>query len=527
MGLDRRAGAPAGSAEALDAPCGGDARPCGPADLVIESPGTEEIAVLPWPMLWRQRLHARATRSERYPWIVLAAALFGLFAVGFSITVLSLSISTIAEDLDSSDSTLIWVMTGPLLLSAMVVPTAGKLADLFGARRVYLLAMAGVAVFSVLSALAWSGLSLVAFRTLGAGLGSATGPASFAIINRLFPAERRAQALGYWSLVAAGGPVLGVVIGGPVVEAFGWRWIFWPQVPLVLLTLVVCAATFPDTDRVRDVRFDTLGALSLGLSVFAILFGLNRAPVWGWDDPVVVVCLVAAPLLLASFVLVERRVSHPLIPLGYFGERNFALPITNQFFANFAYMGGFYLTARLLEEVFDYSQTRAGLISIARPLTFAIAGPIAGWVTVRIGERTNGIAGAAFLAASMFVFAQVTTDTSDLVIVAALMLSGVGMGTLSPAMAAAVANAVDRRDLGVAGASQQMVSQVGVVAGMQLLVTVQQAREPALGLDASYAFAYTAGGVAALAAVAVAFFVRSTAHVPVEEPVVEPALADV
>lgn len=467
----------------------------------------------------RRSRRGRLADSPRYPWIVLAAALWGLFAVGFSITVLTVSIPTIARNLNAQESELIWVITGPLLLAAVITPAAGKLADVLGARRVYLWSMAFVAVLAGLSAVAWSAWSLIAFRVLGAAVGSATGPASLAIINRLFERHERAKALGYWSLVAAGGPVLGVVIGGPIVEAAGWRWIFIGQVPLTLLTVLVCARIFPDTERIRGTRFDAPGAALLAVGVGGILVAVNRGPAMGWSSPLVLGGFALGIALLVAFVLVERRSDHPLIPLEYFRRRNFTFGMANQFAANFAYMGGFYLTPFLLQHVLGYSASRTGFVSIARPLAFAIAGPVSGAIAVRTGERRNAVLGAGFLVASMLVFTTVGTDSSVLVIIVALALSGIGMGTLSPAMSAAIANAVDEKDLGVVGAAQVMASQVGVVAGIQLLVTIQQAREDVVGAVTSYHNAYFVGGVVAATAVAFALGIRSTPReerVPVE-----------
>src|SRR5688500_9532655 len=195
-------------------------------DLSVEAPGADEVAVAQWPLLLRDRLVQRVEQSDRYPWIILTTVLFGLFTVGFTITILSNSIPRIADDLGADISTLTWTLTGPLLAFAVVGPAAGKLGDLYGQRRVYLVSLAFVCVFAALTAVAWSATSLIAFRVLGAATGAATGPASMAMINSLFPPQRRAQAMGYWSMVGAGGPVIGVVAGGPIVEAFGWRWIF-------------------------------------------------------------------------------------------------------------------------------------------------------------------------------------------------------------------------------------------------------------------------------------------------------------
>ena len=507
---------PADPADAADP--AGTADRADPAELLTEATGLEPEQVVPWPVLWRQRMTSKVEGAGAYPWIVVTAALFGLFTVGFSITILAISLDRIAIELDTSRSTVIWVVTGPILLGAIVTPSAGKLADVFGARRVYLIAMATFGIFSGLSAISWSASSLIAFRVLGAAIGSATGPASIAIINRLFPRERRAQALGYWSLVAAGGPVVGVIVGGPVVEAVGWRPIFAAAVPLAAITVVVCAIVFPETERRRDVRFDVVGALLLAGGAAAFVIALNRGPELGWSSPAVVAGFVAAPVLLGSFVLYERRIVHQLIPMRYFRERNVAFPFANQFFMNFAYMGGFFLTPFLLRDVLGFGEAKIGVVSIARPLVFAIAGPVAGYLATRIGERINGIVGAGAIAASMLAFATVGPSTGEWFIVVALMLSGLGMGTAAPAMTAAVANAVAEVDLGVIGGAQQMVSQIGVVVGTQVMVTVQQSLTDPADPAAAYHAGYLVGAVGAVLGVAAALFVHNSHRRPAEVP---------
>ncbi len=480
---------------------------------------------------WRQRTLDRWEDAPRYRWLVLSVALVGLFSVGFSITVLAVSVPTIADDLDSPRSLITWVITGPLLAYAVFGPSAGKLADILGARRVYLWSLAAVGVFAAASAVAWSGASLVGFRTLGAAVGAAVGPASLAMINRLFPPFERARALGFWSMVAAGGPVIGVIVGGPVVEASSWRWIFVAQVPFTLLALLVGWLVLPAVERRRDVRFDVAGSVLLAVAVSSLLVGLNRGPEVGWASPIVLVCAALVPVALVVFVAVERDRDDPLLPLAYLRRRNFTFPVVNQFFLNFAYMGGFIITPLLLQDVFGFGEARAGLLSIARPLAFTLAGPLAGYLAVRTGERFNAAVGSAALVASMLGLAAVAQDSSQVWIVAVLALSGVGMGMAGPAMTAALANAVDERDLGVATAFQQMCSHVGTVVGTQLLLTVQLALAPVLVADGvrtpdalsqlewSYHWAYLVGAVAAMAALVAALFVRRSHRPEVPAPV--------
>jgi len=483
-------------------------------DLAFEAPGTEEATYVPWPLLLQRRVTARVERSGRYPWLVLATVLFGLFAVGFTITILSNARPRIAADLGTDTGTLTWLITGPVLGFAVFSPAAGKLADLLGQRRVYLASLVGVAVFAALTAMSPSAGWLIAFRIIGAATGAATGPASLAVINRLFAPQDRSKAMGYWAMVGAGGPVIGVVAGGPIVEAFGWRWIFIAQVPLTIATLLLAATILPRDPAAggERPRFDVAGTVTLALGVTSLLLAMNRAPALGWTHPVVVAGLALAPVMLVAFALVERRAASPLVPLEYLHRPNFTFPILTQFCTNFAYMGGFAITPLLLQEEFGYTETHTGWLLIARPLVFAVAGPVAGYVTLRIGERTSAVAGGLAITASMVALAAVAPGDSDGVVAGALALSGLGMGTASPAMAAAIANSVDEDDLGVAGAAQQMMNQVGVVIGIQVMQSVQEGRADAIGAVAAYGEAFLVGGAVAAAGVALALFVRSTTN---------------
>ena len=473
-------------------------------------PGADEVSVLPWPLVLRERLQHRVVDSPRYPWLVLAVALFGLFSVGFTITILSVSVPRIAEELHSDVSTVTWVVTGPLLAFAVVGPAMGKLGDLHGHRRVYGLSMLCVAVFAALTAVSWSSGALIAFRTLGAATGAAVGPASIAIINRLFPAERRVQAMGYWSMVGAGGPVVGVVAGGPIVETFGWRWIFIAQVPLTLTGLLLAMLVLPETERRPGIRFDLLGAVVLSVGATSLLFAINRGPSFGWSHWAIVAGFVLAPVAVVAFFVIERRVQHPLLPLAYMRERNFTFAIATQCGTNFAYMGGFVITPLFLESVFGYPETRVGGLMIARPLAFAISGPVAGYVAIRVGERTSAVAGGIFVVASMIALSTVAPGSSDLIIIGSLALSGIGLGCSSPSLSASIANAVDERDLGVAGAFQQMMTQLGVVIGIQVMQTVSVVREGSVGEVAAYGEAYLVGALAGAVGIITALFVRSS-----------------
>ena len=476
-----------------------------------EFPGTEEVPVLDWPRIWRERLASRVGRSDRYGRWVLVAALAGLFSAGFTITVLAVSIGDIADDLGTSEQSLTWVVSGPLLTLAIAMPLFGKLGDVYGHRRVYLTGFAAFTVLTTTCALAWNAPSLILFRVLAALGGAATGPTSMALIMRAYPVEERVKAMGWWSLVGAGAPVIGVVAGAPIVDTFGWRWLFVGQAPISLAALLLGVIVLRETPRRAREPLDIAGAVSLALTTVSALLVLDRGSRWGWGHPAVIAAACISPLAAMWFIRAERRAKFPLLPLTFFNRPNFTPSLVAQFGSNFAYMGGFIVTPLLMQEVFDYSLRATGFVMLCRPLTFSLFAPIAGYITVRVGERIAAVAGCTMVVISMGVFAAGAQAESVALIVVGLVLSGLGLGASSPSLVSSVANAVDEQDLGVANAAQSMVSQIGVVAGIQVMSTI------AGGADetAPYAAAYLVGAAIAFLGVAGSAFVRSAARRPV------------
>jgi EmrB/QacA subfamily drug resistance transporter len=476
--------------------------PMGPA-------GLEETVGVSWPILLRDRITTRAQSSHRFRWWVLWTVLAGLLSVNVTFTIFAVALPRIAREFGTTTNTLTWVITGPLLAFGIVAPVLGKTGDIRGHRRVYLFGMGGALVCAGLSAVAWNAGSLIFFRTLGAIEGAATGASSMALIFNEFPPEDRVKAMGWWSLVGAGGPVLGVAIGGPLIEAVGWRWIFAGQIPLILMAAGLAAAVLKETPRKPRQPLDWAGAITLALGVTTMLFALNRGPEWGWSSPIVVGGFVAGPLLLAGFVVAERRAPHPLLPLSIMRRRNFSLPIAAQSLSNFAYMGGFIITPVMLQQLFGYGESKIGFFVLSRPLTFSLTAPVAGYLAVKVGERLSAVTGTLLVVASMLTFATVTRSTSDVLIIGALALSGLGVGLAQPSISSSVANSVDEDSLGIASAAQQLMTQVGVVAGIQIMSTVQAARVHHDGVTGSFHAAYFLGAAIALLGVLCAAFLRS------------------
>jgi EmrB/QacA subfamily drug resistance transporter len=448
-------------------------------------------------------------------------ALSGLLATNLLFTVFVVALPQVATGLHTSIATITWVVTGPMLSFGIVAPLAGKAGDLWGHRRLFLTGIALETFVAILSATAPNAGVLIAARALGGLVGASVGAGSMALILSVFGANERVKALGFWSLVGAGGPVLGVAIGGQVIESLGWRWMFVLQAPLLAASAALAMAVLPEhaADRRRPkgqkLHLDWAGASSIACCVASLLFALNRAPEWGWSSGAVFGAFALSVVSGAVFVLVERRAPEPVFPLRYLRRRNFVFPAAAQGFSNFAYLGGFFLAPLLLEEVFGYAhrQGAVGLLVLPRPIVFSAIAPVAGYLAARIGERTAAVVGTGAVVCSMAVFALVSHSTGLALVEVALVLSGVGLGVSSPSLSSSVSNEFEAKDLGAASASQQLVSQVGTVAGIQLMSTVQMAtlhgRNGPVALLGSFRAAFLVGGAVALLAVVGAAMSRS------------------
>ncbi|MHB8330228.1 MAG: MFS transporter, partial [Acidimicrobiales bacterium] len=204
------------------------------------------LGVGPWRWSWHRALGDRARRSPRYQWWVLWVVLSGLLATNLLFTVFVVALPQVAAGLHTSVATITWVVTGPMLAFGVVAPLVGKASDLFGHRRIFLIGVGLEVIVAALSASAPSAVLLILARTLGGLVGASIGAASMALVLSVFDKGDRVKALGFWSLVGAGGPVIGVAVGGPVIQLFGWRWMFVIQMPLLVLSALLATAVLPE-----------------------------------------------------------------------------------------------------------------------------------------------------------------------------------------------------------------------------------------------------------------------------------------
>jgi MFS family permease len=461
----------------------------------------------------------RIANSPRYQRWLLLVTLTGIFCTSFPTGILSISIKTIAVDLHSTPSTITWVTTGPILVAAVGMPLLGRLGDLHGHRVVFLGGMVTAGVFALLTGFAWDATSLVTFRTTAQIGAAATVPSTFAMLFRVFPAHERVRASSLASGALSGASVIGIVVGGPLIEWFGWRPIFFVQAAIAVLALLPALVVLPSIERIQQrPRQDYLGAAVLALGTFALTFGINRLGVWGLT-PVTIGCLAAVPVCGWLLVHVERRCAAPLLPLQVLSSRNIRLVVAGSFLLNLGWLGNFIVTPLFLESVVGLSLAYTSLMTLPRTSSIVFASPFAGRLGVRYGERRLLVVACGALSLIMVMLSATAIAESLPALIVVLSLSGLAFGTAAPALTSAVSDSVTEDDFGLAVSLQQTSSQIGAVVGISLF--------SAIAADATtprpFAFVYLlTAGLSLTTALIGAGLARTPRPAPVR-PVLSPA----
>ena len=446
---------------------------------------------------WRERLIGRLEARGSYPKWVLLAALSGMFATTFPITILTVSLASIAREFGTRETTMAWVIAAPMLVSAVALPLLGKLGDLRGQRRVFLWGTAAATATAVATSFAWSPVALISLRTLAATLGGATQPTAIALIFSVTPREQRVRAMGWWSMTAAGAPALGLAVGGPLVDWFGWRIVFAMQAGFSLIAFALAFAVLRET-LPRRVRFDVAGALALAFGVAGFMFALGQLRERGLTSPWVLGSCAVGALGLAAFVPIERRVAAPLLPLALLRTRVFAAPIVANALTSASYMGAFVIAPFMLQRTFLLTIAATSGVLLLRTASYALGSPFGGALGERIGERSAAWIGCLVMAVSMGVLGLGALASSFWGVGVGLVLQGLGYGLGQPSISSAASNAAAEEDIGVASAVSRLMGSVGSSFGVTLLTLIYGGTNT----PRSFALAFGAGGVLAVGAVA-------------------------
>jgi EmrB/QacA subfamily drug resistance transporter len=401
-----------------------------------------------WRRITVEQLHDRR-------WELLALTSVGAFMTPLDGSIVSVALAKMGPDLKLSFGASIWVQIAYLLATAVLLIPLGRLADERGRVHFYL---AGVVIFtigSLLSGLSTNGIWLIASRVVQGGGGALLAATSAAIVTAVFPPQERGKALGINVMAVYIGLAVGPVLGGQIVDHLGWRWIFFVNIPIGLVTFAWGWLLLPRSERLNQqaTRNDLAGAVLLGAFLVCLLVPLTFAPEWGWAAVRTIILLVVSAGSLVAFVSTELRVRDPVLDLDLLlHNRLFATANTAALLNYMALYGISILTAIYLEIVQGRSAGQTGWLMVAQPAMMALLSPFAGRLSDRLGSRLLSTSGMVLVALGMVMLATVPITAGIARVMASLAVVGIGMAAFSAPNTSAIMGSVERSKLSLASA---------------------------------------------------------------------------
>jgi len=415
-------------------------------------------------------LRARIFAEENRKWWTLGAVAFGLFMIMLDNTVVFVALSAIQSDLHISTSELEWVVNGYALTFAVLMLTGGKLADLLGRRRIFIVGLVIFTASSLACGLATGATVLIGARVIQ-GVGSALmNPATLSIITATFPPRQRGTAIGIWVGVSAMALAIGPLVGGILTEQINWSWIFFVNVPVGIVGIIVARLVIDESrDESEEQRLDLPGLLSSGAGLFALTYGLIEANSYGWTSGRILGSFVVAAAALALFVVLEHRQRVPMLDLSLFRNSTFAGANTVMLLVALAMFGMFFFNSLYLQRVLHFSAIETGASFLPMTVLIVLIAPLAGRFSDRIGSRWLMGVGLVSLSASLMSFSRLGVDSSFWDVLPGLLLGGVGMSLAMTPTTAAAMGSVPVDKAGVGSAVLNSMRQVGGSLGIALM----------------------------------------------------------
>ena len=415
-------------------------------------------------------MKARLFAPENRKWWTLAAVAIGLFMIMLDNTVVNVALPSIRNDLGIGISELEWVVNAYALTFGVLLLSGGKLADLLGRRRMFVVGLVIFTASSLWCGLAGGAASLIAGRTVQ-GVGAALmNPATLSIITATFPPRLRGTAIGIWAGVSALALAIGPLVGGILTQDINWSWIFFINIPVGVVG-VIAARVFIDESRdtSREQRLDLPGLVSSGVGLFALTYGLIETNSHAWGSTRVLSLFALALLGLGAFILLEMRQRIPMLDVSLFRNATFAGANLVMFLVGLAMFGIFFYNSLFLQNVLGYGAIKTGATFLPMTVLIIFVAPAAGRVSDRIGPRWLMGSGMALMAVSLLIFGTLDKASSFWNLLPGLLVGGVGMAvTMAPTTSAAMGSVpVDKA--GVGSAVINSMRQVGGSLGIAVM----------------------------------------------------------
>ena len=414
------------------------------------------------------------SQSDRRKWIALLLLCMVQFMVVLDIAIVNVALPSIQIDLGFSQENLQWVISAYSLVFGGFLLLGGRLADILGRRRVFMVGLVIFSVGSLLCGLSWSEGSLIAARALQ-GLGAATiSPAALSILTTMFREGReRNIALGAWGAVGGVGAAAGVLLGGVLVDLLSWPWIFYVNVPVGIASLIAAPILLPESKDERRSSFDALGAILVTAGLSILVLAITKGNDWGWSSGRTLGVFAAAAVLLAAFVAQETRTSHPLVPFSIFRLQTLAAANIVMFIMGTALFSMFLMLTLYMQQVLHYSPLETGVGYIAVAGTAIIWANVAAQAVTRVGVKPTLVVGMSVMTVGLVLFTQISLDGSYWKnLFPGFLVIGFGMPLAFVSLTIAALAGTRPDDAGLASGLINTSQQIGGAVGIAILSTV-------------------------------------------------------
>lgn len=407
-------------------------------------------------------------------WLVLLTVIVGTFMGRLDQTIVNLALPKMIDDFGITVAKAGWIATAYILANAVFVPVWGKLGDTLGRKKIYILGFLGFIVGSVLAACSWNFGSMIAFRVIQAIAGSADYPTAMAILAVTFRGgKERAQALGFWSASFAAATVFGPLLGGPLVDNFGWRSIFFINLPVGLIGLAMAAAFIKESvAEVKTRSFDLWGASVLGVALATLVLVLDKGNDWGWLSANSFLCYGLTLVTSVVFWHVELRQEDPIIDFKFFRNSVFVNTLVNNFVVFMGMMGSMFLLPVFVQTFLGYTTSETGYLFMPMAVAMMVASPVGGMLVGRVQPRYVIAASTAVAALGIFLFSNLDPKSSPLDILVPLSIMAFGMGFGMAQRTNLVAAVVSPNEIGIASSILALARNIAGAFGIAIFGTI-------------------------------------------------------
>ncbi|MES2023147.1 MAG: MDR family MFS transporter [Patescibacteria group bacterium] len=407
-------------------------------------------------------------------WWILFTVIIGTFLGRLDQSIVNLALPKIISDFGITISAAGWIATAYILANAVFVPIWGKLGDTIGRKKVYIIGFSIFILGSVLAGLAWNLTSMIIFRVIQAIAGSADYPTAMAIIAVTFKeGKERAQALGIWSSSFAAAIVFGPLLGGPLIDNFGWRSVFLINLPIGILGIYM-ALRFINESRseIKTKFFDWWGAFSLGGALSALVLVLDKGADWGWFSVGSLICYFLAIILFGLFLKIEQEVPEPIIDLKFFKIPAFVNALLNNFVVFMGMMGGIFLIPIFAQTFLGYNATESGYLFIPMAAAMMLGSPIGGALTGKVNSKYVIFASTLVASVGIFFFSFLDPKSTALDIIIPLSIMAFGLGFGMAQRTSIIASLVPQSEIGVASSVLALVRNLSGAFGIAIFATI-------------------------------------------------------